>query len=138
MCPSTRKDHLKRFLNTGIPIESHLHLALPDHINTEVRCTRFLSFSRSKIEVPKKVSGAHVQIVAGVITNKQDCLDWLTWTWMFRRLTANANYYNMQGTTHQHVSDHLSELVENATAELANSKAIAIEDECVRHSSFFF
>jgi pre-mRNA-splicing helicase BRR2 len=48
---------------------------------------------------------------------------------MYRRLVANANYYNMQGTTHRHLSDHLSELVESTLADLAASKAIVVEDE---------
>ncbi|KAM0747473.1 Sec63-domain-containing protein [Meredithblackwellia eburnea MCA 4105] len=103
MCQSVRKDFFKKFLNEGLPIESHLHLALHDHFNAE--------------------------IVTKTIENKQDAVDWLTWTWMYRRLVANANYYNMQGTSHRHLSDHLSELVEQTLTDLQNSKAITVEDE---------
>lgn len=31
-----RKDFFKKFLNEGLPIESHLHLALHDHFNAEI------------------------------------------------------------------------------------------------------
>lgn len=48
---------------------------------------------------------------------------------MYRRLVANPNFYNMQGNTHRHLSDHLSELVESTLNDLTNSKAITIEDE---------
>ncbi|GAA5834693.1 hypothetical protein JCM9279_007084 [Rhodotorula babjevae] len=103
MCQQVRKEFFKKFLNEGLPIESHLHLSLHDHFNAE--------------------------IVTKTIENKQDAVDWLTWTWMYRRLVANPNYYNMQGTTHRHLSDHLSELVETTLADLQNSKAITVEDE---------
>lgn len=103
MCQQVRKEFFKKFLNEGLPIESHLHLSLHDHFNAE--------------------------IVTKTIENKQDAVDWLTWTWMYRRLVANPNYYNMQGTTHRHLSDHLSELVESTLADLQNSKAITVEDE---------
>ena len=33
------------------------------------------------------------------------------------------------GMTHRHLSDHLSELVENTLADLEQSKCIAVEDE---------
>lgn len=33
------------------------------------------------------------------------------------------------GVTHRHLSDHLSELVENTLADLEQSKCIAVEDE---------
>lgn len=41
---------------------------------------------------------------------------------MCRRLTQNPNYYNLHGTSHRHLSDHLSDLVENTLSDLANSK----------------
>jgi hypothetical protein len=41
---------------------------------------------------------------------------------MCRRLTQNPNYYNLHGTSHRHLSDHLSDLVENTLNDLANSK----------------
>ena len=48
-----------------------------------------------------------------------------------RRLTLNPNYYNMTGTTHRHISDHLSELVENIMTDLEQSKCLAVEDDGV-------
>jgi pre-mRNA-splicing helicase BRR2 len=44
-------------------------------------------------------------------------------------MTQNPNYYNLHNVSHQHLSDHLSELVENTLVDLVNSKSIAIEDE---------
>lgn len=42
---------------------------------------------------------------------------------------ADPVYYNLQGTSHRHLSDHLSELVEETLNSLVASKCIAIEDE---------
>jgi hypothetical protein len=39
-----------------------------------------------------------------------------------RRLRQNPNYYNMHGTSDRHISEHLSDLVENTVNDLANSK----------------
>lgn len=41
-------------------------------------------------------------------------------------MTQNPNYYNLSNVSHQHLSDHLSELVENTLSDLVNSKCIAI------------
>ncbi|KAI6106996.1 hypothetical protein EDD16DRAFT_1695107 [Pisolithus croceorrhizus] len=41
-------------------------------------------------------------------------------------IDANPNYYNLHNVSHQHLSDHLSELVENTLQDLTNSKCIAI------------
>ncbi|KAJ6672242.1 DEXH-BOX ATP-DEPENDENT RNA HELICASE DEXH12-LIKE [Salix viminalis] len=102
LCHAPRKEYYKKFLHEAFPVESHLHHFLHDNFNAEV--------------------------VAGVIENKQDAVDYLTWTFMYRRLTQNPNYYNLQGVGHRHLSDHLSELVENALADLEKSKCVAIED----------
>lgn len=41
-------------------------------------------------------------------------------------MTQNPNYYNLHNVSHSHLSDHLSELVENTLSDLVNSKCIAI------------
>ncbi|CAN1127789.1 DExH-box ATP-dependent RNA helicase DExH12 [Linum perenne] len=103
LCHAPRKEYYKKFLYEAFPVESHLHHYLHDNFNAE--------------------------IVAGVIENKQDAVDYLTWTFMYRRLTQNPNYYNLQGVSHRHLSDHLSELVENTLSDLEASKCISIEDD---------
>lgn len=47
-----------------------------------------------------------------------------------RRLTQNPNYYNLHGTSHRHLSDHLSDLVENTLNDLANSKVSQAGQHC--------
>lgn len=75
MCQTSKKDFFKKFLNESLPIESHLDHRLHDHFNAE--------------------------IVTKTIENKQDAVDYLTWTFLYRRLTQNPNYYNLQGVTHR-------------------------------------
>ncbi|KAL5507360.1 BRR2 [Sanghuangporus vaninii] len=104
MCQQTRKEFYKKFLSEGLPIESHL----PTHMLHDY----FLA-----------------EIAVKTIENKQDAMDILTWTFFYRRMTQNPNYYNLSAVSHQHLSDHLSELVESTLTDLVNSKCIAIEDE---------
>ncbi|RKP18260.1 Sec63-domain-containing protein, partial [Rozella allomycis CSF55] len=103
MCPFVRKEFYKKFLNEPLPIESHLNLNLHDYFNSE--------------------------IVSKTIENKQDAVDCLTWTFLYRRLIKNPNYYNLNGTTNQHLSDHLSDLVESTLNDLSTAKCIEIENE---------
>ncbi|KVH95384.1 AAA+ ATPase domain-containing protein, partial [Cynara cardunculus var. scolymus] len=102
-CHAPRKEYYKKFLFEAFPVESHLHHHLHDNLNAEV--------------------------VVEVIANKQDAVDYLTWTFMYRRLTQNPNYYNLQGVSQRHLSDHLSELVENTLSDLEASKCVTIEED---------
>lgn len=103
MCHAPRKEYYKKFLFEPLPVESHLDAALHDAMAAE--------------------------IVTRTVQNKQDAVDYLTWTFYYRRLTQNPNYYNMTGVSHRHVSDHLSELVESVLADLETSKVISIEED---------
>lgn len=71
LCLASKKDFYKKFLYEPLPIESHLDHCLHDHFNAEV--------------------------VTKTISNKQDAVDYLTWTFLYRRMTQNPNYYNLQG-----------------------------------------
>ncbi len=99
LCNSTKKDVFKKFLFEPLPVESHLDHFMHDHFNAE--------------------------IVTKTIENKQDAVDYLTWTFLYRRLTHNPNYYGLQGVSYRHLSDHLSELVENTLGELEHSRLVS-------------
>ncbi|EGG19291.1 DEAD/DEAH box helicase [Cavenderia fasciculata] len=103
LCHSPKKEYYKTFLNEPLPVESHLDHFLADHFNAE--------------------------IASRTISKKQDGLDYLTWSFMYRRLTQNPNYYNLTGTTHLHLAEHLSELVENTLLDLQQASCITIKEE---------
>jgi pre-mRNA-splicing helicase BRR2 len=103
MCPLQKKEFYKKFLYEGLPVESHLDHAMHDHFNAE--------------------------IVTKTVENKQDAVDYLTWTYLYRRMAQNPNYYNLSGVTTQHLSDHLSELVESTLDDLIRSKCISVDED---------
>lgn len=103
LCHSPKKEFYKKFLFEPLPVESHLDLVLADHMNAE--------------------------IYAKTVQDKQDSVDFLTWTLLYQRLTQNPNYYNLRGVTHRHVSDHLSELVETTMQQLHEAGCVVVEEE---------
>lgn len=103
LCHTPKKDRLKKLLYDPLPIESHLDHYLHDNFNSE--------------------------IVTKTISNMQDAVDYITWTFLYRRLTKNPNYYNLQGTSNVHLSEHLSEMVETVLGDLEESKCCQMDDE---------
>lgn len=102
-CQSSKKEFYKKFLYEPFPVESHLDHFLADHMNAEIITKR--------------------------IENVQDAVDYLTWSFFYRRIAQNPNYYNLQAVSHRHLSDHLSELVEHTLDDLQQSKCIAMETD---------
>ncbi|KAG8141197.1 putative U5 small nuclear ribonucleoprotein [Naja naja] len=81
-------DFFKKFLYEPLPVESHLDHCMHDHFNAE--------------------------IVTKTIENKQDAVDYLTWTFL---------------CVPPHLSHHLPKLVEQTLSDLEQSKCISVEDE---------
>ncbi|KAL8940771.1 MAG: hypothetical protein Q9211_002114 [Gyalolechia sp. 1 TL-2023] len=103
MVPAVRREYYKKFLNEALPIESHLQVYLHD---------AFVS------EISTKIIGS-----------TQDAVDWATYTYFYRRLLANPSYYGLTDTSHEGLSTHLSELVENTLKDLAEAKMIEVDEE---------
>lgn len=58
----------------------------------------------------------NAEIVAGTVGSKQDAVDYLTWTFFFRRLVQNPSYYDLPSTEADQLSIFLSRMIE-ATLE---------------------
>ena len=103
MCHAPKKDYLKKLLYDPLPVESHLDSYLHDHFNSE--------------------------IVTKTIETMQDAVDYLTWTFLYRRLPKNPTYYGLRGTSNVYLSEHLSEMVETVLGDLEESKCCKLSDE---------
>ncbi|XP_012272228.1 activating signal cointegrator 1 complex subunit 3 [Orussus abietinus] len=98
-----KKNFYKKFLYEPFPVESSLLEVLPDHTNAE--------------------------IVAGTINNKQEFLDYLTWTYFFRRLMKNPKYYGLDELEPDEINRYLSSLVESTLKVLTDSHCIYYDEE---------
>ncbi|XP_038850519.1 activating signal cointegrator 1 complex subunit 3 [Salvelinus namaycush] len=115
-----KKDFYKKFLYEPFPVESSLLAVLSDHLNAE--------------------------IAAGTITSKQDAMDYITWTYFFRRLVMNPSYYSLDDISHETINKYLSNLVERSLRDLECSYCMEIgEDDCTiealtygRISSYYY
>jgi pre-mRNA-splicing helicase BRR2 len=102
-CATSKREYYKKFVSEPIPVESALDMSLGDIFNGE--------------------------IANGSIRNRQDCIDWLTWSLYYRRLSGNPNYYSLTGKSHEDIADYLSSLIEETIEGLVNSGMIIEDDE---------
>lgn len=98
-----KKNFYKKFLYDPFPVESSLLNVLPDHVNAE--------------------------IVAGTVQTKQSILDYLTWTYCFRRLLRNPTYYDLESIEPDDVNRFISNLVQNVLNVLQEAGCIEIDEE---------
>ena len=103
MVPQVKRDYYKKFLNEALPIESHLQVYLHDAFVTEISTK--------------------------TIASTQDAVDWMTYSYFYRRLLANPSYYGLNDVSHEGLSTHLSELVETTLKELTEARIIDLDEE---------
>ncbi|KAK4541154.1 hypothetical protein LTR36_008228 [Oleoguttula mirabilis] len=104
----SKKAFYKHFLHTGFPVESSLHNVLDNHLGAEVS--------------------------AETIATKQDALDYLTWTFFFRRLHKNPSYYGLEISAEENntvvaqqaANDYMVDMVDKSLSELAESGCLTI------------
>ena len=66
---------------------------------------------------------------AGTIESIQEAIDWVTWSFLFRRIVKNPNYYEITGKSSQHINDFLSELIENTVVDLAETGCVEVKED---------
>ncbi|TFB04253.1 Pre-mRNA-splicing factor brr2 [Trichoderma ghanense] len=103
MLPQVKREYYKKFLNEALPIESHLHNYLHDAFVTEISTK--------------------------MIESGDDAINWTTFTYFYRRLLGNPSYYGLTSTTHEGLSNFMSDLVETTLRELAESKIIEFDED---------
>ncbi|KAH7137213.1 Sec63 Brl domain-containing protein [Dactylonectria estremocensis] len=103
MLPQVKREYYKKFLNEALPVESHLHNYLHDAFVTEISTK--------------------------MIESGDDAINWTTFTYFYRRLLANPSYYNLTSTTHDGLSNYMSDLVETTLRELSESKIIDFDED---------
>lgn len=99
-CRSWEKEEMSRKLTDVVVLESSLLFNFLDVLNTE--------------------------LVAGTLTSMEDCVDFLTWTLLYRRLRANPSYYQILRKDKNSLNVFTSELVESAINDLVELKCVEV------------
>ncbi|VUZ50971.1 unnamed protein product, partial [Hymenolepis diminuta] len=100
MVQDTKKAFYKRFLYEPFPVESCLPRILPDYINAEV--------------------------ASGNVESVQAAMQCITWTFYFRRLLMNPNFYQLEDTSAAGLSAFLSKVVSETVEQLIDSGCVEV------------
>lgn len=114
-----KKSFYKRFLHQSFPLESSLHKVLSDHLNAE--------------------------IANGSVKSRQDAVEFLSWTFLFRRLQHNPGYYGLEaissggdgGEEGSLLDRYVSCLIEQCLSELSASLCISLDGQLGVSSTVF-
>jgi len=114
MVHEPKKNFYRRFIYEPFPVESSLHEQLTDHLNAE--------------------------IVARTIKTREEAIDYVTWTYFFRRLTANPAYYDQQAALLEQINfekqrdmlaNYIERLMNKCLDELIRSGCIELREGVV-------
>ena len=98
-----KKNFYKKFLYEPFPLESSLHKMLYDHINAEIS--------------------------SGMLTDKKQCVDYIKWTYFFKRLVKNPTYYGLSDAKDpKKLNEFINKLIEQVLKELHDSGCIKFLD----------
>lgn len=98
-----KKAFYKKFLYEPFPVESALPGALTDHLNAEV--------------------------AGGTVRSRQDAVDFVSWSYLFRRVSVNPSYYGLPSSQAEHVDAYLSGLVAASLKALQASGCVVVDED---------
>ena len=98
-----KKNFYKKFLYEPFPLESSLHKMLYDHINAEIS--------------------------SGMLTDKKQCIDYIKWTYFFKRLVKNPTYYGLTDSKDpKALNNYIKKLLDQVLNELHDAGCIKYLD----------
>ncbi|CCK71247.1 ATP-dependent RNA helicase BRR2 KNAG_0G01900 [Huiozyma naganishii CBS 8797] len=100
---TNRKPYYRKFLSEAVPTESFLLHNLHDIFMNE--------------------------IANSVVESKQDCLEWITYSYFYRRIHANPSFYGVSDITVYGISAYLTEMIESVVKELLECDLIQKNDQ---------
>ena len=103
MVHEPKKSFYKKFLFEPFPVESSLQHQLHDHINAE--------------------------IAGSTLLNLADCVEFITWTYFFRRLVYNPSYYHLEDTSPEGVQKYLLQMLTDVVVELRAAQCVTFDEE---------
>ena len=84
-------------------MESSLAKSLTDHLNAE--------------------------IASGTLNSRQNCIDYLTWTYFFRRIAKNPTFYGLTGSNADSINVYLNSLVAENLGKLRDAGCIELSSD---------
>ena len=102
----SKKNFYRKYLNDPFPSESSLMTQLTDYLN--------------------------VEIASGTLVDKQGCLNYISWTYLFRRLLKNPNFYGIHAETaksHKLLNVFINKLIDDCLKTLEKHQCIKIIDD---------
>lgn len=99
----SKKNFYRKYINDAFPLESAFAAVLPEHLNAEV--------------------------VSNTIKNKQECVDYLTWTYFFRRVVRNPSFYGLPNSSASEVQRFVIAAIDSAVAELKEAGCIEVDED---------
>lgn len=91
------------YISEPFPVESSLHHQLHNHINAE--------------------------IATSAVCNLVDCVEYISWTYYFRRLLVNPSYYGLSDTSNEGIQRHLLELIKSTLIDLKENLCIESNED---------
>jgi len=117
----SKKNFYRKYLNDPFPVESSLANQIDEHFNAEIS--------------------------AGTLKNKQDMIDYLTWTYYFRRIVKNPTYYGVKDNSHEgknslicyyllEINKFLIDMVDTCLAQLQRDGCVKVIDDFQVETTF--
>eukprot|EP00762_Andalucia_godoyi_P001056 ANDGO_02041.mRNA.1 DExH-box ATP-dependent RNA helicase DExH14 len=120
-CETSKKDFYQRFLYQPFPVESSLLSG------SRIFEMSHSDYSPSQQKRQTLAEHLNAEIAADVLKTRQACIDYLSWTYLWRRLPQNPSFYGVQ--LHPDTGVPLTESFAEAIVE--ESLAFLLQHGCV-------